>query len=290
MDFDSTNTREKSKPGDSTSMSFDLAAFDLDGTILPHGAKIDDRTVAAVESLRGRGARIVVATGRSFEGAYEHAHRLGLRDSDPAICYNGAMVRRMDGETLLHRTLPKHLSIEFLEWAERRNLHARVFIDGEISLGPETAASRKYLRHPDGPGISIVDSTISWLEGLKQGPIKLALNDSPSGVESWFEEARETFAGELFITRSHPYYVEIMSPESSKSQALSFLCEHWNIDPKRVLAFGDADNDIDMLRFAVQGVAVEPMTKEVREAAHTVLEQSSGGVARYLEDLLDNGI
>lgn len=290
MDFDSTNTRMGNEPGDPTCVSFDLAAFDLDGTILPHGSKINDRTVAAVESLRDSGARIVVATGRRFEGAYEHAHRLGLRDSDPLICYNGAMVRRMNSETLLQRTLPKILSIEFLEWAERRNLHARVFTDGEIALGPETAASRKYLRHPDGPGISTVDSAISWLEGSEQRPIKLALTDSPNGVGSWFEEAREAFAGELFITRSHPYYVEIMSPESSKSQALSFVCEHWKIDPKRVLAFGDADNDIDMLRFAGHGIAVEPMTKEVREASDTVLEQASGGVARYLEDLLGNGI
>ncbi len=290
MAFDPIDTRMRSELDAPTSINFDLAAFDLDGTILPHGSKISDRTVAAVESLRESGARIVVATGRRFEGAYEHAYRLGLRDSDPAICYNGAMVRRMNGETLLRRTLPKHLSIEFLEWAERRNLHARVFTDGEIALGPETAASRKYLRHPGGPGISTVDSAISWLEGSEQRPIKLALTDSPDGVGSWFEDARETFARELFITRSHPYYVEIMSPESSKSQALSFLCKHWNIDPERVLAFGDADNDIDMLRFAGQGVAVEPMTKEVREAADTVLEQSSGGVARYLEDLLDNGI
>ncbi|CAN5681420.1 Cof-type HAD-IIB family hydrolase [soil metagenome] len=269
---------------------FDLAAFDLDGTILPHGAKITDRTVAAVNLLRESGARVVVATGRRFEGAREHAHRLGLRDPDPVICYNGAMVRRMNGETLLHRTLPKSLSIEFLEWAEPRNLHARVFTDGEIALGPETAASRKHLRHPDGPGVFTVDSAIRWLEGLDPGPIKLALTDSPGGVESWFEEARETFAGELFITRSHPYYVEIMSPESSKSQALSFLCKHRNIDPKRVLAFGDADNDIDMLRFAGHGVAVDPMTKEVREAADAIIEQSSGGVASYLEEMLKDGL
>ncbi len=289
MAFDPTNTRASSEPDAPTSVDFDLAAFDLDGTILPGGGSISEKTVAAVESLRKSGTKIVVATGRRFEGAYEHAHRLGLRDSDPVICYNGAMVRRMNDETLLQNTLPKPVSIEFLKWAAGRDLHARVFTDGEIALGPETAASRKYLRHPGGPGIFSVESAISWLQGLELGPIKLALTDSPSGVESWFEEAREKFAGELFITRSHPYYVEIMSPESSKSQALSFLCEHWNIDPKRVLAFGDADNDIDMLRFAGHGIAVEPMTKAVREAADRILEQSSGGVARYLEDLLDNG-
>ena len=50
--------------------------------------------------------RLVVATGRRFESAREYAGRLGFADDDPLICYGGSMVRRINGETLLHRTLP----------------------------------------------------------------------------------------------------------------------------------------------------------------------------------------
>src|SRR5215203_5481692 len=95
---------------------FEVGAFDLDGTVLRRDLKITPRTRAALEALRERGMRLVVATGRRFEGAREHAGRLGFADGDPLICYGGSMVRRMNGsETLLHRTLPRELSKEVLE-------------------------------------------------------------------------------------------------------------------------------------------------------------------------------
>jgi hydroxymethylpyrimidine pyrophosphatase-like HAD family hydrolase len=55
-----------------------------------------------------------------------------------------------------------------------------------------------------------------------------------------------------------------------------------------MLAFGDADNDADMLRFAGRGVAVGPMTEGVREAADEVVPNvDEDGVALYLEKLLE---
>lgn len=269
---------------------FDLGAFDLDGTVLRRDRRITDRTVRAVDRLRRRGTRIIVATGRRFEGAHEHAARLGLEVTDPVICYGGSMVRQMDGETLLHRTLPLAQSVEFLEWAYRRGLHSRVFTDGRIALGPDTRASRDYLTYPGGPGVFEVHSPVEWLEETGEVPTKLAVADEPGRVNEWLKEARAMFKGKLFVTRSHPYYVEVTAPESNKSAALRFLCKSWGIEPARVIAFGDADNDIDMLRFAGQGVAVDPMSEEVREAADDLAPPArDDGVARYLEKLLGTG-
>jgi hydroxymethylpyrimidine pyrophosphatase-like HAD family hydrolase len=101
------------------------------------------------------------------------------------------------------------------------------------------------------------------------------------------DDARAAFAGRLFVTRSLPHYVEVGGLEGQKSHALGFLCERWGIDPSRVLAFGDADNDIDMLRFAGTGVAVGPMNDEVRAAADRVVPPVyEDGVADFIEELL----
>ena len=112
--------------------------------------------------------------------------------------------------------------------------------------------------------------------------------DYPDDIGGWLEEARSAFAGRLFVTRSLPHYVEIGGLEGTKSKALQFLCERWGIEQDRVLAFGDADNDIDMLRFAGRGVAVGGMTGEVREAADEVVPGvDEDGVARYVDKLLE---
>ena len=266
---------------------FDLGAFDLDGTVLRRDLRITDRTLAALDELRERGVQLVVATGRRFEGAREYAQRLGFAGQDPLICYGGSMVRRMNGETLLHRTLSKALSLEVLEWAVERDLHARVFVDGRIIGSPATTATLRHMRRFEEPGVSIVDSPADWLRDGGEQPTKLVLVDHPHDVEGWLEEAREAFAGRLFVTRSLPHYVEVGGLEGTKSRALKFLCELWGIDPGRVIAFGDADNDVDMLRFVGHGVAVGGMTDEVREAADAVAPPvHEDGVASYLEKLL----
>ncbi len=268
-------------------LRFDLGAFDLDGTLLRRDLEITGRTLAAIEGLRHQGMRLVVATGRRYESAVEHAERLGFGGEDPVICYGGSMVRRMDGETLLHRTLPKELGLEVLEWAAERDLHARVFVDGRVITSPNSPAALRFSKRLEEPGVVVVDSPAGWLAGAGEEPTKLVIVDHPDDVPGWLGEAQDAFRGRLFVTRSLPHYVEVGGLEGTKSTALEFLCERWGIDPKRVLAFGDADNDADMLRFAGCGVAVGPMTAGVREAADEVVPGvDEDGVALYVEKLL----
>ncbi len=73
------------------------------------------------------------------------------------------------------------------------------------------------------------------------------------------------------MTRSLPHNVEISHLAGRKSRALEFLCGLWDIDPGQVMAFWDADNDIDMLRLAGCGVAVGGISEEVRAAADVVV-------------------
>ena len=107
-------------------------------------------------------------------------------------------------------------------------------------------------------------------------------------MPNWLEEARETFSGHLFVTRSLPHYVEIGGRDGTNASALAFLCKRWGICPTRTIAFGDADNDIDMFFFAGLGVAVGRMTEEVRAAADTVaLSVEQDGVASFIQGLLE---
>src|ERR671912_1454592 len=95
--------------GTKNGLAFDLGAFDLDGTVLRRNLRITQGTVAALQSLRERGMRLVVATGRRFEGARAYAGRLGFADHDPLICYGGSMVRGVNGGTPLPPNTPGSL-------------------------------------------------------------------------------------------------------------------------------------------------------------------------------------
>lgn len=271
-------------------MPFDLGAFDLDGTVLKRDLTITGETVDALRTLRELGMRLVVATGRRFEGACEYAAKLGFGGEDPVICYGGSMVRRMKGETLLHRTLPRDLSVEVAEWAAESGLHVRVFIDGKIVVSPETPAALRHLRRSEETEVEVVESPADWLRDSEasEEPTKLVLVDHPDDVPEWLGEAQRAFSGRLFVTRSLPHYVEVGGLKGTKSAALEFLCGLWEVDPARTMAFGDADNDIDMLSFAGLGVAVGGMSEEVRAAADIVAPPvDEDGVASFIRNFVE---
>lgn len=282
---------QRSKDGENEDRPFDLAAFDLDGTLLSRDLTITASTIESLQRLREAGARLVVATGRRFETAREHAARLGFAGEEPVICYGGSMVRRMDGETLLYRTIASDLAPEVLGWAEERGIHTRVLTDGEILLTSEkterpTALER--LRSKGEPGVREVGDLVAWLGDSEAAPIRIVFVDRPDRVEGWLAEAQDAFSGRAFVTRSLPHYVEVGSLDGTKSRALEFLCKEWGIDHARTLAFGDADNDADMLRFAGFGVAVGGANGEIRNAADALAPSvEEDGVARFLEELLD---
>lgn len=273
---------------------FELGAFDLDGTVLRRNLEISEATVGALRALREEwGMRLVVATGRSYDSAREQAARLGFGGDDPVICFGGSMVRRMSGETLLHSPVPREAALDVLGWAAERGLHARVFTDGRVIVpnGEPPDAAVLPNRPPKGeppPHVSVVEDVGVWFGESPQEATKLVVVDDPAGVDRWLGEAQEAFRGRLHVTRSLPHYVEIGAVEGNKAEALGFLCEAWGIAPERILAFGDADNDVEMLRFAGLGVAVGGgMSEAVREAADAVAPSvDEDGVARFIEGLL----
>ncbi|MDQ4105636.1 MAG: HAD family hydrolase [Actinomycetota bacterium] len=273
--------------GAGNGMPFDLGVFDLDGTVLSYDLVITERVLEAFGRLREGGMRLIVATGRHYGSAREHALKLGFEGQDPLICYGGSMVRRMNGETLMHHTLPRDLSLEALEWASERDLHARIFLDGRVVSAPDTAAILDNMRHPERFDVIAVDSPLQWLRENDVRPTKLVVVDRPDNVPNWLEDAREAFEGRLFVTRSLPHYVEISDYEGTKSNALEFMCDYWSVDPARTIAFGDADNDVDMLSFVGHGVSVGGKTEAVRRAADAIAPPvDEDGVPRYLEELL----
>lgn len=275
------------KNGLQNGLPFEMCAFDLDGTLMRFDMTISDDTMRALGDLRANDIRVVLATGRRYEGAREHAMRLGFSEDEPLVCYGGSMIRSIRGETFLENSMPAEGALEILEWAEKRGLHARIFMDGQVVTSPDTPAALTAMASFIEDRVETVESPKAWLAENREDPIKVTIVDSPADVEEWIGDAEEAFSERYFVTRSLPHYVEIGAADGKKSAALNFLCEKWGIPPERIIAFGDGENDIDMLRFAGRGVAVGGMTEAVRNAADEMTASvGEEGVARYIEGIL----
>ena len=101
----------------------------------------------------------------------------------------------------------------------------------------------------------------------------------PSGIRAFFE---------LVIGRDGTLHdAAITHIEATKESALEFLCQRWAIDPAHVLALGDAEADIGMIRMAGTGVAMGNAHPEVRAAADWIAPSAGdAGVAVALRQFI----
>jgi hydroxymethylpyrimidine pyrophosphatase-like HAD family hydrolase len=113
-------------------------------------------------------------------------------------------------------------------------------------------------------------------------PVKFILDNDPRSQRDLTPLLQERFGRSLYITRTHPRLVEGTAPGVNKGQGVLDLCRLQGIDPQRVLAIGDNDNDIPMLEVVGYGVAMGKATPGARAVARWIapsIEEDGAAVA-----------
>ena len=97
----------------------------------------------------------------------------------------------------------------------------------------------------------------------------------------------DRFDERLYISKSLPYFLEFASPNVTKAAGLDFVAEHVGFPREQTVAFGDGENDIELVEWAGYGVAVANAHERVRELADFVCPSvDEEGVAQVLEAFL----
>jgi Cof subfamily protein (haloacid dehalogenase superfamily) len=274
-------------------LAYRLLCFDYDGTAADGGHFPTQRVREAVSAAQRAGARVVLATGRSFGAAYRYAEALGLRDE--VITYQGAVVKEMapPHATLVREVLPLEPLADFLTMAEARDLDLSLYGEEEYYVTAQRR-SPEFHRRWFGPPYYQVRSyaeALSALQAKGQMPIKGLMIVEPGEGEPLAAELHALFGGRLTVLRSHELFTEVTSPNASKGNALAFLAARYGIAQAETIAVGDSDNDISMIRWAGLGVAMGNAAPEVIAAADWVAPPvTDDGLAVVIEKyVLRNG-
>ena len=109
--------------------------------------------------------------------------------------------------------------------------------------------------------------------------------------EACFEEVKQRIAErvqEVYITSSMKRMIEVASKDAGKASGLRFILQDLNLEPKHAIAFGDGNNDADMLAYAGLGVAMaNAMPLCLEHADYISKSNDEYGVAEVLELLLE---
>ena len=240
---------------------YDALLLDLDGTLLNSDERIPAPTHAALLAAREAGVVVMTVTGRSLISAQPVMDE--LRFDTPTVLFNGCAVWCPKERRLIEeRTLSNRTNRRVLEWAAARDAQVIVMTATEkLTHAPRTEAERRNFEGFYGMQFAPRE------ELFREYTIRLSvLVDDPDseGVARELERA----AGELVYVshfplsmlprhRSNPYSaVDAHPPCRGKAEALRLLEERYGIPAERVVAVGDGDNDVPMLRAAGLGVAM----------------------------------
>jgi Cof subfamily protein (haloacid dehalogenase superfamily) len=224
----------------------------------------------------------VIVTGRMFQAVRPYALDAGL--DDPVVCYQGAVVAEpVSGHWLRHEPIPLDLARETIAAVNQEGFALNCYVDDELYVAEVTPEARQYA---DFQHIQLhpVGDLLEWLE---EPPTKLVVIGDPDVLDGLKQRMIDRFDGRLYISKSLPYFLEFAAPEVTKAAGLDFLAEHVGFTRARTVAFGDGENDIELVGWAGYGVAVANAHDRVKEVADFVCPSvDEQGVAQVLEAFL----
>jgi Cof subfamily protein (haloacid dehalogenase superfamily) len=205
---------------------------------------------------------------------------------DPVVCYQGAVVADPEsGRFLRHEPIPLELAREVIEAVEAEGVHLNCYVGDELYVGRNTLESQLYAAF-QRLGVREVGDLLAWLE---EPPTKLVAVGEPEHLDALEEQMKARFGSRAYISKSLPYFLEFASPEVTKASGMAFVSAHLGFTPERTVAFGDGENDVELLEWAGFGVAVANAHERVLAAADFVCPPvQEEGVAQVLEAFLES--
>ncbi|MGE4352757.1 MAG: Cof-type HAD-IIB family hydrolase [Oscillospiraceae bacterium] len=264
-----------------------LIALDIDGTLLTSERKISQRTHEALHMARKHGCEVVLATGRAFMSLQDVMALAGCIGY--AITSNGGGIFRADGTMLFASNMPGDLVRAVMKATSGFGIYPEVYIRGQAYASghqldnmhtwgvPEKTCGyilQTRVRIDEFAGFA--EESIGRIEGMD---VLLA----PTAIRAGLRGALEKIQG-LAVSSSSPYYVDANAIGITKASGLEHLGKISGVEREEIMAFGDAENDREMLSFAGTGVAMGNCVPMLRKHADYITDDNdSDGIAKALE-------
>lgn len=262
-----------------------LIATDMDHTLLAEDDSQPEGMADRIAALDEAGVTFVAASGRPAFTLLQQFP--GVRNRMAFVADNGAVVI-CRGETILDSNLPPALVSEIIDFSMERGAGVPVACTPdtvyvlERDRVHEPYLSRSYF------SITYVDALDGIWLGTEVGVSKFTLyfpdGDAPSARRDLFGPR---FSDRLVVTGSGNEWLDLMNPGTSKGSSLSLLCTHLGVSPSNALAFGDSDNDVEMLELVGHSYVVANAERRIWPHARFLAPSNEDrGVATVVDRVL----
>jgi 5-amino-6-(5-phospho-D-ribitylamino)uracil phosphatase len=246
-----------------------LVACDVDGTLLDHDGTLPAARADAALALTRAGLPIVLATGKLWSSVAGLIDRLEL--PGPHVTCNGSVVIAPDGTRHAEHLLDAALADEVVATLRHRALPYAVYLADGSLISHEVATAHDVL-----PLLGEPLPTVAGREGRGVIKVLAMVTEEAEG------DLRELGTDLARVQRTNPRFLEWNARAADKATGLAVVCELLGVPLSSVVAIGDAENDVPMLRAAGCGVAVTEASAAAIAAADRHLDVD---VAAFLREL-----
>lgn len=264
-------------------MAVKLIASDMDGTLLDENGQVPPETFDLILALREHGVRFVASSGRRYDRLCDFFSP--VKDRMDFVASNGAQVFA-DG-VQIDREVYSHLAIRRLAKtvAMFPNMHLALF-----------DRTKSYLLDDEDKFVREVDKDLPNVERIYELPspqvsiIKASIFCDDGNVMDNAYVLQRELGGLFTFAPSGSSYIDAMQPGISKASGIAQVMEYHGIDASEVMAFGDAMNDYEIIRFVGTGCAMANGRPALRAVADRVIGSNvehavQSEVRRVLESL-----
>lgn len=265
-------------------MKYKLLVLDLDDTLLNKKHIITDSTHKIIDKIKAEGVEVVIATGRMLVSALKFVKKLKL--TGPVIAYNGAYIKETSTDRIIsHQPINLELAKNIIEEAEAKNLHINLYQDDKLYVAKENQLSRDYARTSRVNAYSVGKLS----DFISKPPTKLLIIENDREEQQFYlDYFQEKYKSELEVTESKRNFIEFAEKNVSKGKALEVVASELGVKTAEAVSLGDGWNDLEMIKKAGLGVAMENAPAGVKKEADIIAPPNDQeGAACILKDIFE---
>ncbi len=271
-------------------MSKRLIVSDIDGTFLKTDKSVSPKTQAKIEALMSEGHPFAIATGRMFAAGKMITEKF---DYDGfLIACNGALVKHLKtGEVIQSIPIDKEKVKQVIDICHHYHAYFHLYAVEDIYAEENKHLVKRYVDSlpvlPEHLKFNIhflgnVRPVADQVEIYKFG----VYSEDPEVFQKVTQEINAL--GGLETCMSLTTSFDVNAEGVTKAKGIEALCDYYKLPVESVIAFGDNENDTDMIKYAGVGVAMANATEALKAHADFVtLSNDEDGLVYALDQLIE---
>ncbi|MDI3471894.1 MAG: hypothetical protein PWQ20_580 [Thermotogaceae bacterium] len=266
----------------------DTFVFDIDGTLVDESLLLSEKNKYALNILNKKGFRIILASGRMLKAVKKFMkEQLGFLS--PCISYNGSILWDPSRGILSKTLIEPKIATEVLKFLRKKCIHRQVYVDDILYVEEDNDYVKNYCERSNIDYVVVED--LIELVDKKGGSIKLLAIAYEEELNDIQKEAKNLFGTQLEIFKSFPTYLDFVPKGINKGTGLKKLSEFLDFSLKKTMAFGDNENDFEMLNEVGHPIAIGNASERLVKISKIHEENINEGVynviKKTLPELLD---